>query len=70
MIEELVPKHRDEFLAFDMFGNQINQFMMPYLSEQRIVELSKVYLLVFCLSHGPSATEHGFSTNEEYTVEN
>ena len=42
MIEELVPKHRDEFLAFDMFGNQINEFMMPYLSEQRIVELSNV----------------------------
>ena len=44
--------------------------MMPYLSEKRFVALSKLYILIFCLSYGRSAIEHGFSVNKEYIVEN
>ena len=32
--------------------------------------LSKVYILIFCLSHGQSAVERGFSANKEYIKEN
>ena len=64
MIEELVPKHRDAFSTFDMFGNCLDEFMMPYLSDKKFNALSEVYILIFCLSHGQSAIEHGFSANK------
>ena len=39
---------------------------MPYLATKKFTNLSKVYILTFCLSHGQSSVEHRFSSNKEY----
>ena len=70
MLEELVPKYREEFANFDIFANRLGDFIMPLLSTKKLDVLSKVYILIFCLSHGQSAVERGFSANKEYIKEN
>ena len=40
------------------------------MSAKKVDILSKVYILIFCLSHEQSAVERGFSANEEYIKEN
>ena len=40
------------------------------MSTKKFDILSKVYVLIFCLSHWQSAVECGFSTNKEYIEEN
>ena len=38
--------------------------------QKKLDILSKVYILIFCLSYGQSAVERGFSANKEYIKEN
>ena len=70
MLEELVPKYREEFANFDIFADRFDDFIIPILSAKKLDILSKVYILIFCLSHGQSAVERGFSANKEYIKEN
>ena len=70
MLEELVPKYREEFVNFDIFANRLDDFIIPLLSAKKLDILSKVYILIFCLNHGQSAVERGFSMNKEYIKEN
>ena len=70
MLEELVPKRREEFANFDIFPNRLDDFIIPLLSVKKVDILSKVYILIFCLSHGQSAVERGFSANKDYMEEN
>ena len=70
MLEELVPKYREEFANFDIFTNQLGNFIIPFLSAKKLDILSKVYILIFCLGQGQSAVEHGSSANKEYIKEN
>ena len=68
--EELVPKYWEEFANFDIFADRFDDFIIPILSAKKLDILSKVYILIFCLSHGQSAVERGFSANKEYIKEN
>ena len=70
MLQELYPKYREEFANFDILDNRLHDFVVPLLSAKKLDILSKVYILIFCLSHGQSAVEHGFSMNKEYIKEN
>ena len=70
MLQELDPKYREEFANFDILDNRLHDFVVPLLSAKKLDMLSKVYILIFCLSHGQSAVEHGFSVNKEYIKEN
>ena len=69
MLEELVPKYR-EFANFDIFANRLDGFIIPLLSVKKLEILSNVYIWIFCLSHGQSTSEGGFSANKEYIKEN
>ena len=60
-IEELIPKYREEFANFDIFASQLDDFIIPLLPAKKLDILSKVYILIFCLSHGQSAEEHGLA---------
>ena len=57
MLEELVPEYREKFANFDIFTNRLDDFIMPLLSAKKLDILSKVYILIFCSSHGQSAVE-------------
>ena len=70
MLEELVPKYREEFANFDIFANRLDGFIISLLSVKKLEILSNVYILIFCLSHGQSTSEGGFSANKEYIKEN
>ena len=70
ILEELVPKQREEFANFDIFANQLDDCIVPLLFAKKLDILSKVYILIFCLSHGQSAVECGFSTNKEHIKQN
>ena len=65
ILEELVPKYREEFANFDIFANQLDDFIIPLLSAKKLDILSKAYMLIFCLSHGQSVVECGFRVNNE-----
>ena len=52
MLEELVPEYREEFANFDIFADRLDYFIIPLLSARKLDILSKVYILIFCLSHG------------------
>ena len=47
MLEELVPKYREEFTNLDIFSNQLDDFIIPLLSAKKLDILSKVYILIF-----------------------
>ena len=70
MLEELVPKYREEFANFDIFANRLDDFNYTTLSAKKLDILSKVYILILCLSHRQSAVKHGFSASKEYIKEN
>ena len=70
MLEELVPKYREEFVNFDIFANCLDDFIIPLLYVKELDILSKVYILIFCLSHWQSTVECGFSENKDYVKEN
>ena len=70
MLEELVTRYREEFVNFDVFANRLADFIIPLLSAKKLDILPKVYILIFCLSHGQFAVERGFSANKEYMKEN
>ena len=57
-------------IYFDIFANRLDDFVIPLLSAKKLDILSKVYILIFCLSYGQSAVERGFSANKEYIKEN
>ena len=40
------------------------------MSAKKVDILSKVYILILCLSHGQSSVERGFSADKEYIKEN
>ena len=69
MLQELVPKYREEFANFDIFANRLDDFIIPLLSAKKLDILSKVYILIFCLIHGQSAVKRGVSANKEYIKE-
>ena len=48
MLEELVQKYREESANFDIFANQLDDFIIPLLSAKKLDILSKVYILIFC----------------------
>ena len=60
----LVPKYREEFANFDIFANRLDDFIIPLLSAKKLDILFKVYILIFCLSHGQAALERGSSANK------
>ena len=70
MLEELVPKYREEFADFDIIANRLDDFIISLLPAKKLDILSKVYILISCLSHGQFAVERGFSANKEYIKEN
>ena len=70
MLEKLVPKYREEFVNFDIFANQLDDFVIPLLSSKKLDIISKVYILMFCLSHWKSDVGRGFSINKEYVKQN
>jgi len=70
LIDQVVSKHRDEFAAFDKFNDRLDSFMMQYLLDEKYNSLAKVYILIFCLSHGQSAIERGFNANKQYIADN
>ena len=47
MLEELVPKYREEFANFDIFANRLDGFLIPLLSAKKLEILSNVYILIF-----------------------
>ena len=53
-----------------MSANRLDDFIIPLLPAKKLDILSKVYIFIFCLSHGQSAVERGFSANKEYIKEN
>ena len=46
--EQLVQKYREESANFDIFANQLDDFIIPLLSAKKLDILSKVYILIFC----------------------
>jgi len=70
LIDKVVPKYRDEFDKFDMFKQRLDEFYMQYLKEKKFESLSKVFIEIFCLSHGQSDIERGFKDNKELAVTN
>ena len=70
MMEKLVPKYRKEFVNFDIFSNQLDDFVIPLLSSKKLDIISKVYILMLCLSHWKSDVGRGFSINKEYVKQN
>ena len=36
MLEELVPKYREEFANFDIFANRLDDFIIPLLSAKKL----------------------------------
>ena len=70
MLEKLIPKCREGISNFDIFANRLDDFNIPLLSAKKFDILSKVYILIFCLSHGQSTVERGFSANKEYIKKN
>ena len=70
MMEKLVPKYRKEFVNFDIFSNQLDDFVIPLLSSKKLDIISKVYILMLCLSHCKSDVGRGFSINKEYVKQN
>jgi len=69
-VEDVVAKHREEFSSFEMFTQRLDVFLMRYLSEKKFESLSMVCILIFCLSHGQSSIERGFSINKEFISDN
>ena len=69
-IDDIVPHNEGMFLSFNKFDNWLDTFYAEFLSDKEFKSLWKVCILVFCLSHGQSAVECGFHTNDGYTVEN
>jgi len=69
-VEDVVAKHREEFSSFEMFTQRLDVFLMRYLSEKKFESLSMVCILMFCLSHGQSSIERGFSINKEFISDN
>ena len=63
-------KYTEEFANFDIFANWLDDFIVPVLSAKKLDILSKVYIFLFCLSHGQSSVDRGFSMNKEYIKEN
>ena len=47
MLEELVPKYREEFANFDILTNRLDNFIIPPLSAKKLYIPSKVYILIF-----------------------
>ena len=48
MLEELVRIYREEFANFDIFDDQLDDFIIPLLSAKKLDILYKVYILIFC----------------------
>ena len=69
-VEDVVHKHREQFSSFEMFTQRLDVFLMRFLSEKKFESLSMVCILIFCLSHGQSSIERGFSINKEYIANN
>lgn len=69
LTEELVPKYRIGFANFDIFANRLNDFILPNLSAKEFDILSKVYVLLFFLSHRQSIAKRGLGSNKEHKEE-
>ena len=70
MMEKLVPKYRKEFVNFDILANQLHDFVIPLLSSKKLDIISKVCILMLCLSYWKSDVGRGFSINKQYIKQN
>ena len=70
LLDDIVPDHREKFLLCDKFACRVYVFYAEYLSGKGFESLCRVFILIFCLSHGQSSIERGFKTNKEFEVEN
>ena len=70
-ISDMVTIHQEEFLNFNYAENRLDHFYGKYLKGcKKYQDLWKVMIMVFCISHGQSQIERGFSINKEVMVEN
>ena len=59
----------EKFLNFNKFIDWLDSFYVK-LSIAEYSALWKVFVIIFCMFHGQSAVEHGFSTNGDTVADN
>ena len=69
LVNDVIPRHEEKFLSFNKFKDRLDSFYAD-LCINEFKALWKVFILVFCLFHGQSAVERGFSSNDNFIVEN
>ena len=69
---KVVKKNREKFESFDTVLQRLDTFYLDSIPDimTRYVNLWKVMVFVFSLSHGQVQVERGFSINSECTTEN
>ena len=70
LLNDVIPRHEEKFLSFNKFSVRLDSFYAEFSFIKEFKALWKVFILVFCLFHGQSAVERGFSSNDGFTVEN
>ena len=66
----IVCKHGTKFLSFKKYENSLDIFLAQHTPLNGYTSLWDVCIILFCLSHGQAAIEHGFKVNKDYLVEN
>ena len=66
----VVPKEEEKFLSFNKFTDRLDTFFAQILPVKEYHAMWKVLKLIFCMFHGQSAVERGFSSNDEFSVPN
>ena len=64
LLDDIVPDHWENFLLYDKFACRVDVFYAEYLSGKGFESLWRLFILIFCLSHGQSSIERGFKTKQ------
>ena len=64
-LDEVVPRHKEKFLAFNKFEDRLDAFFIEILPVKDYKSLMKIVVLVCTIFHGQSSIERGFNANKE-----